>query len=212
MIFNPYDNEWDLCEEFGSQDEDEDEAEPEPAYDASEDTYAMSNATCVVQTSHFEHSPSHFDHSPPQDDESDDREIVVSLSDLSLFYGFMHSDQVTATTMYKWDDTMMAIGYIGGVAQAPNDCYKTSITSFIGPLSLGCAPPSALWDICSTRDVHKEIIGTCRVYKVQSLYVVVPHSDAQNVTWYFSVITARDALYACRLLSVVNNMTVYGVT
>ncbi|KAF8977938.1 hypothetical protein BDQ17DRAFT_1440373 [Cyathus striatus] len=155
MVYNAYDNEWDLCYEFGP-DVESDEVEED---DYPETEYEQFHSDHFQATTDFEHVPPltqiEANDSDQHADEYECEGDYVSIYTLKYMYGFtpgaaFHPGHVE----YNWEHSMMALGYIAKVTQPSHVDDIIPIIHFTGPLSYGYSSHLELWNLRPENCLH----------------------------------------------------------
>jgi len=210
-IYNPWFNQWDLCDYFGEEDDDSDEEDStyRDGFDAPNDTGDSEGAHQAYMADRLKGPASFLSSSEPvlPVDDAGPSEVNTSfdiLDHLSTHYGFVCplSPQTQFIDDKAWDSCMKAIGRVAGPNNPPFPDFQGSIIHFINALQSPDGPSSDNFDVFPDNRVT---IKTNRFFqdiiRFDNFFVVQPTAFQSNpFHWTIAISDLPQALFVFRLL------------
>lgn len=213
-IYNAWDNEWDLCDEFGPDDSDSDD-DHDHDHELSEPMETLSAQISEDEVQRFMASRQYQLSPEPEDrDNAYDAPALGILEILSYFYGFVpplstQASQEPVVNLITWDECAKTIGYVAGETEPPSESI-VGIIAFVARMRDLKVPEADLWDISADNRislVHVPYIRYIRRVAPQFYLLDVPDSSSP---WILAFTSATITLFAARLLNLYSG-SVYTV-
>jgi hypothetical protein len=199
--YGAFHNEWDLCEEFGPDDDnlgdDKDNSYSYSGFDSS------SHPLEPLDVLHHSVSPSPADfHDDAWVPNKSNTDLLRIFAD---HFGFVpplkSSSHKTPVTEKAWNQCLCVAGLIKEPGDNPILSFDHIIVSFINSLAEGKHPAEDEWDIHPHNQlsvIRSEHFEHIHVVSPQIFIVDFPLSSG-SLPWKLAVRNAADALYICRL-------------
>jgi len=227
-IYDPWENEWDLCEEFGDDDSDDDWDDGDspdyaiklavgapgklpiyvgPPYNSPDEADTVVDA--YLERNEFDRSASPL---LPDDDDSNDKTNTDVVELLACRYGFTPPllDRCSGPQdCQKWQRYMRTLG-----VDVPSNSHLSSIEismlHFISALSGGVRPEQNEWDLCDRNQQALVLNPLFPISRPAPDLFVFASPPSTSCNWILGLTNATDALYTLRMINK-EKVTIYGV-
>ena len=220
--YDAWENEWDLCEEFGDDDSDDDDGYDEPSTSTADipgelpDDASVEPRDDAVDAYLERHS---FDRTASPllpDDHSDDERDKVNTDVVKLLachFGFTpplldrHSGPHDSQ---KWRRYVRALGVNVVTSDSRLSSIEIAMLHFVSALSSGLRPEQHEWDLC---DGNQQALVLNRPFPISRPALdlfVFSSPPSSSCDWVLGLTNPADALYASRTIGK-EMVNIYGV-